>query len=426
MPPKTKKGRRLVGCSGKQRRSAGGSGCERDASAHVVGGVRMESEVGQSVQRSDAIWRAERRRAKEEGRSGRTLLRFCGWAAEGSHWAGRRWQDERPTIRAMPQRAGSAAPRPRAALSAVARNARNAPPAGLRVHAAALSAGACPQRERTVRTTPRPSLRGGCASAASPPRRRAASGERTASSAADGPLPASCLKGGASCQTLHAGREASSGPLQGLAHAQSTPPTAHPTALASTDRALHRDARSARVRRTCPAARLQRCSASATRSAAVPRWLALGLPASLAIAHRSSLQQAPDCSGMPRCAGCCAAPLAHEVTQPLRPPVAGDRWRGEGPRLAPAWPAAVVGRSQPAPGAFETLPASPQPSVPVGECRTPAPAQSRKRPACAIFSTPIVRRWCSRSPVSSVLPLCEPPLPRAKLARMDLGNRLLT
>ena len=97
--------------------------CEGVASAHGVEYVRRKSEVGESVQRSDAIWRAERRRAKEEGRSGRTLFRFCGWAGEHSDWARRRWQDGRPTLRARLDVGWRAVNRPPNALSTLPRNA---------------------------------------------------------------------------------------------------------------------------------------------------------------------------------------------------------------------------------------------------------------------------------------------------------------
>jgi hypothetical protein len=215
----------------------------------------------------------------------------------------------------------------------------------------------------------------------------------------DGPLPASCLKGGeaakhfmqaaglAGCSGCSAyevegwhrdhdrpdrlrRRHALSGPLQGHAHAQSTPPDSAFLAASIPDAAIECGGFSRRPASSCEStlesvaglrARLQRCSREALPIA--QQRLAgsgvAGLPplaASLPIAHRSSLQQAPDCSGMPRCVGSCAASLAHEVTQPLRPPVAGDGGAEAG-QQPPGLP--LFGWVQSASGAFETRAASP-------------------------------------------------------------------
>jgi hypothetical protein len=212
----------------------------------------------------------------------------------------------------------------------------------------------------------------------------------------DGPLPASGLKGGeaakhfmqaaglAGCSGCSAcevegwhrdhdrpdrllrRRHAPRGPLQAQAHAQSTPPDSAFLAASVPDAAIHsRVRRPRRPASSCEStlesvaglrARLQRCSREALRMA--QRCLAGAgvagrrpLAASLPIAHRSSLQQAPDCSGMPRCVGCCAAPVAHPVTQPLRPPGAGDGGALAG-QQPPGLP--LCGWMPSAPGAFET------------------------------------------------------------------------
>jgi hypothetical protein len=255
--------------------------------------------------------------------------------------------------------------------------------------------------QRTVRADRAPALRGGCASALAlhePP--SSWSGgcwralRRWRAAHPDGPLPASCLKGGeaakhfmqaaglAGCSGCSAyevegwhrdhdrpdrlrRRHALSGPLQGHAHAQSTPPDSAFLAASIPDAAIECGGFSRRPASSCEStlesvaglrARLQRCSREALPIA--QQRLAgsgvAGLPplaASLPIAHRSSLQQAPDCSGMPRCVGCCAAPVAHPVTQPLRPPGAGDGGALAG-QQPPGLP--LCGWMPSAPGAFET------------------------------------------------------------------------
>jgi hypothetical protein len=87
-------------CHPKQRRAVGDSEAAASSGGRQAGWVAREMRAhaegeqcdgrrGRSeVQRSVGYGEAERRRAKEEGRSGRTLLRFCGWAAHGCDWTG--------------------------------------------------------------------------------------------------------------------------------------------------------------------------------------------------------------------------------------------------------------------------------------------------------------------------------------------------